>query len=416
MINIAVTLEGGETARLAPAPVADWVTVEQLDRDPYPVYARLREEAPVAFVPAVNVWMVTRWADVEAAAGEPELFTATAPPGASPIERTVGRPTVLTSDGPLHRDMRASIDPKFRPREVDGYVEELVRPLATRLLAEIAPAGEAELMSSYLEPVSVLSLGSVLGLADVDADTLRRWFAGLATGGTNYERDPAKQALADGTVREIRAELDERVERLRHHPDDSAISQMLHAARPAGSPRTLDEIMPNLLIILLGGMQEPGHGAGSALWALLADVEARREVLADPGLLEAAVDEGLRLIAPIGSQLRATTEEVALGGAVIGPGEPVALMLSSANRDPARFEDPDSFRLHRPRLRHGAFGFGRHFCSGHRLARQQIRIALEVLLEELPTIELDPQRPAEFRGWEFRAPAHLHARWSRSAG
>ena len=90
--------------------------------------------------------------------------------------------------------MRASIDPKFRPREVDSYVEELVRPLAARLLADIVPAGEAELMSSYLEPVSVLSLGSVLGLADIDADTLRRWFAGLATGGTNYERDPAKQA------------------------------------------------------------------------------------------------------------------------------------------------------------------------------------------------------------------------------
>jgi cytochrome P450 len=411
MINIAVTLEGGETAQLARAPVADWVTVEQLDRDPYPVYARLREEAPVAFVPAVNVWMVTRWADVERAAGEPELFTATAPPDASPIERTVGRPTVLTSDGPLHRDMRASIDPKFRPREVDSYVEELVRPLAVALLADIAPAGEAELMSSYLEPVSVLSLGSVLGLADVDADTLRRWFAGLATGGTNYERDPAKKAVADDTVREIRAALDERVERLRHHPDDSAISQMLHAARPSGSPRTLDEIMPNLLIILLGGMQEPGHGAGSVLWALLEDGEATREVLADRSLIEVAVDEGLRLIAPIGSQLRASTEEVSLGGAVIGAGEPVALMLSSANRDAARFEDPDSFRLHRPRLRHGAFGFGRHFCSGHRLARQQIRIALEVLLEELPGIELDPQRPAEFRGWEFRAPAHLHARW-----
>jgi cytochrome P450 len=169
--------------------------------------------------------------------------------------------------------------------------------------------------------------------------------------------------------------------------------------------------MPNLLIILLGGMQEPGHGAGSVLWALLEDGEATREVLADRSLIEVAVDEGLRLIAPIGSQLRASTEEVSLGGAVIGAGEPVALMLSSANRAAARFEDPDSFRLHRPRLRHGAFGFGRHFCSGHRLARQQIRIALEVLLEELPGIELDPQRPAEFRGWEFRAPAHLHARW-----
>ena len=167
--------------------------------------------------------------------------------------------------------------------------------------------------------------------------------------------------------------------------------------------------MPNLLIILLGGMQEPGHGAGSTVWALLSDPPTAREVIAGPReLLEAAVDEGLRLIAPIGSQLRATTATTTFAGATIAAGEPVGLMIASANRDSARFADPDRFDLHRPRQRHGSFGFGRHFCSGHRFSRQQIRIALEVLFERLPEIRLDPDRPAEFRGWEFRAPMHLN--------
>ena len=397
--------------RASRTPEADWVTVEELDRDPYPIYARLRAETPVAYVPAVNVWMVTRWDDVERAAGEPERFSAAAPN--SPVERTFGSPTVLTCDGPLHRDMRGSIDPKFRPREVDEYIDALVRPIAAELVDRIAGRGEAELMAEYLEPISVRSLGAVLGLADLDADTLRRWFGGLASGATNYERDAGKQAVGDATVREIHERLDERLECLRRRPDESAISQMLHAGRPAGSPRSVAEIMPNLLVILLGGMQEPGHGAGSVLWALLGDPVAAREVIEDPdGLLDAAVDEGLRLVAPIGSQLRASAEATVLAGAAIPAGEPVALMIASANRDAARFADPDRFDIHRPRQRHGSFGFGRHFCSGHRFSRQQIRIGLEVLLERLPDIALDPEHPAEFRGWEFRAPAHLHARFT----
>ena len=291
--------------RASRTPEADWVTVEELDRDPYPIYARLRAQTPVAYVPAVNVWMVTRWDDVERAAGEPERFSAAAPN--SPVERTFGSPTVLTCDGPLHREMRGSIDPKFRPREVDEYIDALVRPIAAELVDRIAGRGEAELMAEYLEPISVRSLGAVLGLADLDADTLRRWFGGLASGATNYERDAGKQAVGDATVREIHERLDERLECLRRRPDESAISQMLHAGRPAGSPRSVAEIMPNLLVILLGGMQEPGHGAGSVLWALLGDPVAAREVIEDPdGLLDAAVDEGLRLVAPIGSQLRAS--------------------------------------------------------------------------------------------------------------
>jgi cytochrome P450 len=319
---------------------------------------------------------------------------------------------VLTCDGPLHRDMRGSIDPKFRPREVDEYIDALVRPIAGELVERIAARGEAELMAEYLEPVSVRSLGAVLGLADLDADTLRRWFAGLASGATNYERDAGKQAVGDATVAEIHERLDAHLEALRRRPDDSAISQMLHAGRPAGSPRSVAEIMPNLLVILLGGMQEPGHGAGSVLWALLSDRAAAHEVVAGPaGLLERAVDEGLRLVAPIGSQLRASAAATRLAGVEIPAGEPVALMIASANRDAARFADPDRFDIHRPRQRHGSFGFGRHFCSGHRFSRQQIRIALEVLLERLPDIELDAGRPAELRGWEFRAPMHLYVRF-----
>ncbi|MEO9175080.1 MAG: cytochrome P450, partial [Gaiellales bacterium] len=173
------------------ATFAESITVEALERDPYPIYARLRREPP-SFVPAVNVWMLTRWADVDLAGSRPDLFTAHTP--RSPVELTFGSPTVLTCDGEVHKELRASIDPKFRPRAVDGYVDGLIEPIAAGLLDRFAGRGSAELMAEYLEPISVLGLGQVLGLGDVDGDTLRRWFAGLAQGATNYECDPAKQA------------------------------------------------------------------------------------------------------------------------------------------------------------------------------------------------------------------------------
>lgn len=389
---------------------ASTITVEALEDDPYPVYARLRQEPP-AFVPAVNVWMLTRWADVEYAGAHPELFSAETP--SSPVELTFGSPTVLTCDGAVHRELRASIDPKFRPRVVDEYVDGLIGPIADALLDRFEGQGSAELMAEYLEPVSVLGLGQVLGLGDVDGDTLRRWFAGLAQGATNYECDPAKQAIGDAVAAEIRERLAPLLDRLERAPDDSAISHMLHAARPDGAPRARELVLPSLLVILLGGMQEPGHGAGSALAALLAHPEQAAEVADDPGgLVPLAVEEGLRLIAPIGTQLRSTTGDVEIGGATIPAGEPVALVIASANRDESRYPEPDRFDIHRPRQQHAAFGFGRHFCSGHAFARQQEAIALRKLFERLPDVGLDAARLPELWGWEFRAPRHLHVRFT----
>ncbi len=124
------------------------------------------------------------------------------------------------------------------------------------------------------------------------------------------------------------------------------------------------------------------------------------------------MEEGLRLIAPIGTQLRSTTQDVEIGGATIPAGEPVALVIASANRDEQRCDDPDRFDLRRARQQHAAFGFGRHFCSGHAFARQQEAIALRRLFERLPDVRLDEARPPVLRGWEFRAPAHLHVRFT----
>ena len=155
------------------ASFAGSITVEDLERDPFPIYRRLRDEAPVCHVPAVGLTLVTRWDDVHHVALHPELFTADV--GASPLTRTLGQ-NVLTVDGEAQKRIRATLDPPMRPKAVREYAPDILMPLAERHLAAIGPDGAAELMATYCEPVSVLALGAVMGLGDVDADTLRRWF------------------------------------------------------------------------------------------------------------------------------------------------------------------------------------------------------------------------------------------------
>jgi cytochrome P450 len=382
------------------------ITVEELDRDPYPIYARLRREAPVCFVPAVGLWFVTRWADVEEAATDPARFDSRVDP--SPLDRALGADSILVVDGEPQRKLRAMLDPSLRPRLVEERTPALVEPIVERCLDALAGRAEAELMSEYFEPVSVLSLGQVLGLGDVDGETLRRWFHGLAQGATNFEDDPAKWAEAEAVSAEIDVVLAPVFRRHHAEPDGSTIATMLEHAEG-----TLDErvasIMPTLKVILLGGMQEPGHACGSTLAGLLESGQAA-EVARDPeGLVRPAIEEGLRWLSPIGTQTRHVVADTELGEVALPAGASLGLLVSSANRDEAVWGDTAHvFDLHRPRRNHAAFGFGPHFCSGHHFSRVQMRIALQRLFERYPRLRLDPGRPPEVRGWEFRAPAHLH--------
>jgi cytochrome P450 len=387
------------------AEYARSIRVADLEADPYPVYARLRTEAPVCFIPAVGLWFVTRYEDVEYVVTHPARFTAEM--SDSPVDRTFGSPTIITVDGDRHQDLRRGLDSKYRPRQVSAYIDDLARPIAEQAAGALAGRSRAELMAEYFEPISVLTLGSVLGIDQLGAEKLRDWFWRLHQGVINFEGDPEREQIGSACSREIDVVLGPVFDRLEAAGDDSTISHLLHSGLPGGGCRARDYVMPTLKVILLGGMQEPGHGGGSTLAALLADAEQLDAVRADQGLLPAAVEEGLRWMSPIGTQTRQAVADVELGGTVIPAGAPVGALVSSANRDERRFADPDRFDVFRPRQANLAFGGGRHFCAGHAFSRAQIRIAIDVLLQRFPGIVLDPVRPPQFRGWEFRAPRNL---------
>lgn len=385
----------------------DTITVDDLESDPYPIYRHLRREMPVTYIPAVNLWFVTRLKDVEFVAKSPSLFTASV--ASSPLDRTWGSPTILTSDGPVHQNLRSGVDPKYNPRRVAEYIDGLVLPFADAYLEKLRATGGGDLMSDYFEPISILSLTKSLGLGEFDLATLRRWFLGLSQGAINFECDPERQKIADEISNEITRAVSPIMQQLIAEPDDSALSHMLHDGMPENETRAIDFLLPTFKVLLLGGMQEPGHGAGSIMTGLLQNPDQFAAVKADLAkLLPRAVDEGLRWVTPIGTQTRQTIQDVDIGGTVIPAGQPVAAVLASASHCESKFTNPERFDINRSEGNHTAFGFGHHFCAGRWFAKAQVTVALRYLIENAPDIALAKDDEIRFKGWEFRAPAALN--------
>jgi cytochrome P450 len=381
--------------------------LEQMAVDPYPTYAEMRRRAPVAFVPQLNLWMVTRWREVEAVANGRETWGS--PAGLDRLNRTFGEPNVLTANGEEHAMQRVGIDAVLRPRAVNEYVEELVRPIAAELITGLRPDGGADLVDQYLEPLSVLALGRLLSLGELDADTLRRWFKEMQAGSGNVAGDPAGFATSDNAIAEIEATVDPILDRLEASPDDSLLSHMLFGGRPEGSPRPRTEIYPSYCIVISGVMREPSHAGASTLLGLLSNPDQLRLAIADKAMVPRAIVEGLRWISPIAQAVRSPFADTELDGVEIPAGAIVNAVLASANRDEEKFDRPDEFDLTRSPNAHISFGHGAHFCAGNFFARQLLRIGLEELLTAFPAIRLE--RQPQVRGFMFRAPVELRVSW-----
>jgi cytochrome P450 len=387
--------------------LGETITVEALEADPYPLYERLRADEPVSWVPAVGLWLVVRWDDVEQVDQGLDVFTAETEP--STLNRTFGK-NLLGSEGPYHKRIRSIIEPAFRPGSVRPYIDTVIVPAANELIDQFADRGEADLMNEFCEPLSVRVLKQVLGLTSLDDDVLRRWFADLAVGAANFEADPAKQAVADAASAEVDETVQRLLDKLDREPDDSILSRMLHS-EVDGERLSRREIQSNLKVMIVGGMQEPGDAVGIGVWALLSHPDQAEQVKSDARMIRPAVEECFRWHSPVGTSTRQVTSPASLTGVELQPGALVAAVVASANRDERRWTDPARLDIQRREGPHLAFATGAHHCVGAWLARAETRTAFQVLFERLPGLRLDQERPIELRGWEFRRPLHLHVRW-----
>ncbi len=387
------------------APVADWVRIEDLYRDPFPLYRRLRATAPVAWVPAVNRYLVTSFAACHQI--EQDAATFSADEDDSLMKRSMGH-SMLRKDDPEHQVERASLGPVLRPRAIKETWLDVFRRNADRCLTEFEAAGPgADLHRSFAAPYAAENLRLVMGFDNVTREDLQRWSQTLIDATGNYADDPAVWAEGKRSSADVDAAIDELAPRLRSEPNATLLSAVLNSGLP------MEAVRANMKMVIGGGLNEPRDVIGTAAWALLSDPAQLEQVHADPALWQVAFEEAVRWVAPIGMYPRQTTRAVELGGAVLPAGARLGVVIGAANRDPAQFADPERFDINRQRKPHLAFGGGQHFCAGTWVARASVAdVALPALFRRLRQLRLSPDRPARAGGWVFRGMLELPVVWN----
>lgn len=370
------------------------VSLEELDADPHPALARLRERSPVCWVPELGGWLVTGYEPAVAVLRDAASFTVDDPRFTT--ARVTG-PSMLSLDGPEHARHRGPFARALPP--VVDRLAEFTAGEAARLANAIAPDGTAELRTSFAGPLAAAVMTEALGLraAGVTPATLLSWYrdivatvAALPAG----EPDAPAARVPVASFTALAAAVREAAD---HAP-------LLAAAAAAGGLAG-DELVSNAAVAAFGGIETT---EGMICNAVLALGKSPRSPV------PALVEESLRLEPAAARVDRYAARDVTLGGARIRRGDPVIVSLTGANRDPAVFPEPDRFDPRRPDAeRHLAFARGPHFCLGARLARLETVTAVTTLASRLPGLRADPGRPAKVRGQVFRKPLDLHATWDR---
>lgn len=389
--------------------IATDLTLADLEGDHDNILKSLRDHEPVCWVPALEMWLVTRWEDIEYVDSHPELFSAATEP--SFLRRALG-PNMLTMDPPEATRTRESMIDSFRPRGVSGrFTHDRLEDLAHEMLEPHIAAGEGDLMEFFAGRFAAQCLAEVLGIGDIGPDQMWTWCVGLCTDLANFENDPAKTALGNRAREELGSMLDERLANFDAAADErpSALRDFVMAT-PAGGPLTAEEIVNNVRLMISGGINEPRDGIGLVLLTYLTRPDLVKELDAAPEKWSKFVEEVFRRHSPVGTISRQATETTSIGDVVIPEGGIVSGVLRSANLDERRFENPENIDLYRTERGHAAFATGPHRCLGEWLGRQEVRLGVKVILQTLPELELAGE--VEVRGFEFRGPAQLPVRWS----
>ncbi|GAA3611141.1 cytochrome P450 [Agrococcus terreus] len=396
------------------APVADWVTIPDLYRDPFPIYERLRAEGGVHWVPAVGRYLITTYEAVHATELDQETFSANEQ-GSLQI-RAMGH-SMLRRDDPEHRLERTAWQPALRPGVVKRVWRSRFEAIAERYLGEMVERGTSgDLIWDFAAPFAAESLREIIGLPNVTQQQMQRWSQTLIDATGNYADDPDVWAKGERSFDEVDAALAEILPWHAANPNESLLSQLL---RIPDYEMPMERIRANVKMTIGGGLNEPRDALGVAAWGLLTHPEQRRAVEGDPSLHHAVFDETLRWIAPIGLYSRQVTRDTVLAGTRLPAGARLGICILSANRDERVWDAPERFDVRREVKPHLAFSKGVHVCLGAWVARAQVAdVALPMLLGRLEGLELDPDREARIGGWVFRGMLDLPVRWRsvRSGG
>ena len=358
-------------------------------RDPYPVYARMREAGRV-LTTSYGATIVHRYDDVRQVHLDHESYSMGALGqlmGMQPGEGMAGSEflmaeTMLTTDPPDHERLRQVVNRAFTPRSI-ADLEPRVRDICGRLLAPLAKGEPFDLVADFAAPLPTIVIAELLGIPSEDGPQFRQWTEAITGTDVRGRTDRSKLGIFG---RELREYLGDQVQRRKAAPTDDLIGRMV--AANAEQVMSDAEVIASCVLLLVAGNETTMRLITNMVLALSRHPEQLERVTADRDLVPSAVEETLRYDSPVQMLFRGVKQDTEIGGVHLRPGQFVLTMLAAANRDPDVFEAADAYDVGRQNNLHVSFGHGIHYCLGAPLARRETRIALEEVLAVAPRFEV----------------------------
>lgn len=368
-------------------PEVNYVSGDFWGADPHAGLTWLREHSPVHWNEAAAVWGITKYDDVKDVSKHPDVWSSAG--GIRPDSGPTGM--MIEQDDPVHWRRRKLVNKGFTPQQVRAQ-EDKVRSIVDRLIDSVIDQGQCDFVTDVAAWLPLVMIGDALGFEATDHPTLLKWSDDLmrGLGQDDPEKLTSMMEAFEGYTRYMGGVIADR----RQTPREDLTSLLVHA-EVDGDRFDDDTLVHETLLILIGGDETTRHVITGGLYQLMTHREQWEALLADRSLLPSAVEEMLRWVSPIKNMARTATRDVELRGQQIREGQKVLLLYPSANRDDEHFADPFRFDITRSPNEHVAFGFGTHFCLGSSLARLELQVMFEQLLDRMPGIHpVDTTEPA----------------------
>jgi cytochrome P450 len=390
---------------------------DEFASDPYPVYRLMRENAPLFWHEGTNSWVISRYADVARAFREAVFTTANYGWQLEPVH---GR-TILQMSGREHSVRRALVTPAFRGDTLQSKFGPVIERNARELIDRFRAAGSVDLVSGFATRFPVNVIADMLGLDKSDHPRFHRWYTSIIAFLGNLRQDPDVEAAGLRTREEFAEYLLPIIRDRRDHPGEDLLSTLC-TAEVEGTRMSDEDIKAFCSLLLAAGGETTDKAIASLFANLLRHPDQLEAVRQDRNLIERAFAETLRYTPPVHMIMRQPAEDVTLSGGVVPAGSTLICLIGSANRDEQRYRDPDTFDIFREDLSattafsaaadHLAFALGRHFCVGALLARTEVEVGTNQLLDAMPDLRLAEDFAPEEQGLFTRGPAALPVRFT----
>ena len=374
--------------------------------NPYALYRALREHDPVHWDPYMHAWVVTSYSEVVTVLANYSADRTPAPAHLDRLGLSLMTPIaemmlrqMLFMDGSMHAQLRSLCAAAFTPRRVEA-LREVIASVANDLLDKVIAAGRMDITAEFANPLPAIITAKLLGVPVEDHQQLGAWVTDIVEVLGNFQHHPDRVAEIVHSLEDLKRYFATKMEGERRHPTGGLLHSLM-TAEVEGNRLTDDEVIANAIVTLIGGHETTTNLIASGFLTLLNKPQSLEQLRNHPEIIGSAVEELLRFESPVQHTARIAPSDMQLGGKTIRKGSKVVAVLAAANRDPARFPDPDRLDLLRPDNRHVSFGWASHFCFGAPLARMEGQIAFYTLVRRL-------SNPALLdKTWEWRSNAGL---------